>query len=155
MCKRSHRIRRALGIVVAAALLGGGVATASAAGPAKPPDPPAGAGQVSFGRTPAGDTTLLVTFADRPDRDQAEARLAGLGDDVRPVVPEAGVWALAPSSAATARDRALGRAQVTAAEWSLARTPDDRPPPGPPSRPTRPPARARCRSAARRPATRR
>ena len=39
------------------------------------------------------------------------------------------MWALAPSSPATARDRALRRAQVTAAEWSLARTPDDRPPP--------------------------
>ncbi|HMO01023.1 MAG TPA: S8 family serine peptidase [Miltoncostaeaceae bacterium] len=120
---------RALAAVAAAALLGAAAATASAAGPAKPPDPPAGAGQVSFGRPPAGDTTLLVTFSDRPDRDRAAARLAGLGDDVRPVVPEAGVWALGPASPATARDAALRRPRVTAAEWSLARTPDDRPPP--------------------------
>jgi subtilisin family serine protease len=116
-------------LAAAAAVLGAAATTAAAAGPAKPPDPPAGAGQVSFGRTAAGDTTLLVTFADRPDRAQAGARLARLGDDVRPVVPEAGVWALAPAHPATARDAALRRPRVTAAEWSLARTPDDRPPP--------------------------
>jgi subtilisin family serine protease len=129
MCSSLFGGSRAVAALAAAALLGAVAATAAAAGPAKPPDPPAGAGQVSFGRTPAGDTTLLVTFADRPDRGEARARLAGLGDDVRPVVPEAGVWALAPGSPATARDAALRRPQVTAAEWSLARTPDDRPPP--------------------------
>ncbi|HTI34382.1 MAG TPA: S8 family serine peptidase [Miltoncostaea sp.] len=128
---RSRRPRRggALAALAATALLGAAAATAAAAGPAKPPDPPAGAGQVSFGRTEAGDTSLIVTFADRPDRAQARTRLAGLGDEVRPVVPEAGVWALHPTDPATARDRALRRAQVTSAEWSLERTTDERPPP--------------------------
>jgi subtilisin family serine protease len=124
--------RRGAVALAAAALLGGAVATASAAGPAKPPDPPAGGGQVAFGRTAAGERALLVTFADAPRRDRAEARLAGLGD-VRPVVPEVGVWAVAPSDAATARDRALRRPRVTTAEWSLERERDARPaPPTPP-----------------------
>jgi subtilisin family serine protease len=63
---------------------------------------------------------LMVTFADRPDAGDANARLAGLGE-VRPVVPEAGVWSVAPAAPDRARAAALGRAGVEHAEWSLAR----------------------------------
>lgn len=135
MSRGPRRPPRGLGLLAAAALLCWAASAAAAAGPAKPPDPPAGAGQVSFGRTPAGDATLLVTFADRPTRDRAEARLGHLGDRVRPVVPEAGVWAFAPRDPATAREGALRRPRVTAAEWSLARRRDDRPPPPAPPGP--------------------
>ena len=106
-----HVIRRALGIAAAAPLMarrrGHRVRPRA---PAKPPDPPAGAGQASFGRTPAGDThACMVTFADRPDRDQAGRASRGLGDDCGRWCPRPASGALAPASPATARDRALRR----------------------------------------------
>ena len=120
---------RALALAAAALLATAG--TAAAAGPSKPADPPAGSGQSAFARTAGGDRTLLVTFSDAPRRVGAEARLAGLGV-VAPVLAEAGVWGVTAADPATARERALARADVTGAEWSLARATDARPaPPGP------------------------
>ena len=112
------------------AVLALGVATgASAADPAKPPDPVASVdGHTQFGRTLPGREALLITFSDLPRRAAAERRLSGLGA-VAPVLPEAGVWSLRPADAASARRRALVRPGVSAAEWSLARTSADRPPP--------------------------
>jgi subtilisin family serine protease len=74
----------------------------------------------SVGRLAAGQPVLLVTFADRPDRETAQTRLAGLGT-VRPSVPEVGVWEVAVTDAAGARAAALGRPGVERAEWSLER----------------------------------
>lgn len=114
-----------------AALLPAGAAASGAVRP-KAPDPPAGGGQVAFERAAPGGATLLVTFADAPGEAQVAARMAGIGP-ARPVVPEAGVWSVRPARPATARAQALGRPQVAGAEWSLARTSDERPPlPTPP-----------------------
>jgi len=77
----------------------------------------------SVGRVAAGQRVLLVTFADRPDRAVAEARLAGLGT-VRPSVPEVGVWEVAADDPASARRDAMARPRVERAEWSLQRTID-------------------------------
>jgi subtilisin family serine protease len=120
---------RALALAAAALLAAAG--TAAAAGPSKPADPPAGSGQTAFARTAGGERILLVTFSDAPRRAGAEARLAGLGA-VAPVLAEAGVWGVTAADPAIARERALTRARVLSAEWSLARATDDRPaPPGP------------------------
>jgi subtilisin family serine protease len=74
---------------------------------------------------------LLVSFADAPRAELARDRLEGLGD-VAPVLPEAGVWSLRPGAAARARERALARPRVAGAEWSRARSTDERPrPPAP------------------------
>ncbi|WP_217913578.1 S8 family serine peptidase [Miltoncostaea marina] len=125
----------ALAAVLGALATGAGPA---AAGPAKPPEPAAaGAGQAAMARTPVGEATLLVTFADRPGRAAAGRRLAGLGA-AAPVLPEAGVWRLVPLRPAAARERTLRRPAVVSAEWSLARRADDRPPP--PAPPSAPPA---------------
>jgi subtilisin family serine protease len=124
---------------VAAALALGGAASASAAGPAKPgvPEPGAGpAGAVEFSRTAQGGSLLLVTFSDNPTRAVVTARLGDLGA-LAPVVPEAGVWGLSPRDAATARERAIARPQVSGAAWSLQRTSADRP--APPAAPGVPP----------------
>ena len=68
--------------------------------------------------------SLLITFADRPDRAEAERRLAGVGT-VRPSLPEEGIWEVAPSNVSTARGQVLRRDGVLRAEWSLVRTADD------------------------------
>jgi subtilisin family serine protease len=91
-----------------------------------------------FARVAPGARRILVTFADAPRRAEAERRLAGLGAVV-PVLPEAGVWSLAPSDADTARERALRRAGVAAAEWSLLRETTELPRPAPPLPPGPPP----------------
>ncbi len=110
---------------------------ASAAdGPQKPPDPAPGPGVArldgGFAGTADGERSLLVTFSDAPPGRLARARLAGLGT-ARPLVPEAGVWSLAPTDAPRAREAVLARPRVAGAEWSLARRVADRPvPPTPP-----------------------
>jgi subtilisin family serine protease len=113
----------------------GGAATAAAAGPAKPAPPGAGTGTATsaeFARTLPGASRLLVTFRDAPSRSEATWRLRGLGDLV-PVVPEAGVWGLSPTFAASARALVRARPQVSGAAWSLVRDSGDRPaPPTPP-----------------------
>lgn len=68
---------------------------------------------------------LLVTFADRPKRAEAERRLGGIGRPT-PVVPEAGVWALTPAAPSSAPARARRATAVVAAEWSLPRQSDRR-----------------------------
>ena len=84
---------------------------------------PAHVHQASHAWVAAKERVLLVTFSDRPDRVQGEARLAGLGT-VRPSVPEIGVWEVRPATAATARSEALARDHVVRAEWSHERTID-------------------------------
>lgn len=129
--------RGRLPVGLLALLVTAGLATA-ADDPRKPPDPAPGPGIAhvdgDFGPTAAGERTLLVTFSDAPTGAIARARLAGLGA-AAPLVPEAGVWTLAPAAAARARAAALSRPRVTAAEWSLQRHSADRPPrptvPGP------------------------
>lgn len=131
MCER-RPLRRGALAGLALLLATAGVAAGAGADPRKPPDP-AGGGAVAvahgdFAGTASGERTLLVTFADRPAAAEARRRLAGLGD-VAPLVPEAGVWDVAPARPASARAGALRRARVTGAEWSLARRAADRPPP--------------------------
>ena len=125
--------------ILAALALAAAAVPAAAAGPAKDDDPePLGASLAAatatgggFGRTLPGAQRLLVTFADSPGGALARARLAGLGTTA-PVLPEAGVWSLAPRDPARARDRALARPSVSGAEWSLARDAAERPRPPPP-----------------------
>jgi subtilisin family serine protease len=95
------------------------VAAAGTAAAAPHPD--------AFGRTLPGQQRLVVSFADHPTARQAVARLRGLGR-VRPLVPEIGVWSVQPRRPVTARDRALGRIEVQAAEWSLERSSDEQTP---------------------------
>jgi subtilisin family serine protease len=108
-------MRSARALVTAAAVALAVVAPATALG-------------AGFGRTLPGRESLLVTFSDHPTAAEAGARLAGIGA-VRPLVAEAGVFAVDASHPATARAAALGRSHVAAAEWSLART-DEAAPPG-------------------------
>ncbi|MBJ7455438.1 MAG: S8 family serine peptidase [Thermoleophilia bacterium] len=138
----SNRISRRTAALAAALTLCGAAFTATAAaapGPAKPaPGTAAGAApRVEFARTLPGASRLLVTFSDAPSRATAESRLAGLGE-LAPVVPEAGVWGLSPAAPASARERALTRARVAGAEWSLTRRTADRP--APPTAPGAAPA---------------
>jgi len=74
----------------------------------------------SVGRLPAGQTDLIVTFADQPTAAEARRRLAGLGE-VRDLVPEVGAWQLTPTTPAGARRLVLARPEVTRAEWSMAK----------------------------------
>jgi len=74
--------------------------------------------------TPAGDASLVVTFADELPGSAVHAALDHLGA-VRPLVPEAGVWVVRAPATAGLRDQALGVRGVTGAEWSLVRRPDD------------------------------
>ena len=87
------------------------------------------------GRFASVDPVLMVTFDDAPDEATAAARLDGLGT-VSPLAPEAGVWALRDTRAATARRRAMSRPGVQRAEWSTMRSAhaleDPRPVPPPP-----------------------
>ncbi len=123
------------------------VATAAAAAPSAkfPATTPAAPGVAEihevgdFARVAPGPRRILVTFADTPRRAEAERRLAGLGSVV-PALPEAGIWTLTPSDPATARERALRRKGVMAAEWSLARETTELPRPPPPVQPGPPPA---------------
>ena len=69
------------------------------------------------------------TFADHPPAARVRQRLAGLGT-VRPVVPEIGIWSLAPRRPYRARALAGARVEVQSVEWSLARRDDDLPGPG-------------------------
>jgi subtilisin family serine protease len=87
----------------------------------------------------AAKPRLLVTFDDAPAAAEVRGRLAGLGAIV-PVLPEAGVWSLAATDPARARDRVLARPAVAGAEWSLARRTDERPRPPPPTPRGPPPA---------------
>ncbi|WP_217923382.1 S8 family peptidase [Miltoncostaea oceani] len=132
----SERRRLRRGALAGLALLLATAGVASGAGvtaAARKPAEPATAGGVAvahgdFAATASGERSLLVTFADRPAGPEARRRLSGLGA-VAPLVPEAGVWDLAPSRPASARAAVLGRARVSGAEWSLARRAADRPPP--------------------------
>lgn len=85
----------------------------------------------SIGRLPDGAPELLVTFADRPDAGEAQARLADLGT-VSDLVPEVGAWTLTPAVPATARARVLARPEVIRAEWSSVKRTTDLPAPAPP-----------------------
>ena len=78
----------------------------------------------SIGKVPTSGQVLLVTFTDRPGRAIVETRMGGLGA-VSESVPELGIWALAPSRAATARAQVLTRPQVARAEWSMLRKTDN------------------------------
>ena len=73
-----------------------------------------------FARVAPGPRRLMITFGDTPRRAEAERRLSGLGT-VAPALPEAGIWTLTTTDPDTARQRALRRPEVVAAEWSLAR----------------------------------
>ena len=95
-------------------------------------------GPSGFARLAPGTRRILITFADVPRRAGAERRLDGLGPVV-PALPEAGIWSLAPSEPATAREGALRRPGVVAAEWSLAREIAELPRPPPPLTPGPPP----------------
>ena len=143
-----RRAALARAAAVAALALGVAAGSAAAAGPAKPPAPeplgtsPAVAAEVGgFGRTLPGAQRLLVTFADTPPGAEARRRLGALGA-VAPVLPEAGIWGLSPADPAAARDRVLRRADVSGAEWSLARRTAERPRPRPPGPLGPPPALA-------------
>ena len=115
-------------VVPLAALVLAAAATAAAAAPtgkfpaaATVATGTAGINQTGdFARVAPGPRRLMVTFGDTPRRADAERRLTGLGS-VAPALPEAGIWTLTPSDPATARERALQRQDVVAAEWSLAR----------------------------------
>lgn len=118
-------MRRRAGVVLgAAALMGLGVPAAALAdvpdGAAKPSRATIleGGEKTSFGRLAAGPARLIVTFADRPGREEVVERLNGLGA-VRAIVPEAGIWRL--SGRDLDRAAVLRRPRVEAAEWSLAR----------------------------------
>ena len=127
--RRSHAAAAAaaLAILAPAAALG---APASAA-PASAAPASAGPERVAFARTLPGKQSLLVTFSDRPDAAEAARRLAGIGT-VRPLVAEAGVFAVDARDPATARERAERRTGVAAAEWSLARGDEAAAPGAPP-----------------------
>ncbi len=135
----SRSLRATAAVAVAAAALAAAALPAAAAGPGKddPLDAAGPGGAVAaeagagFGRTPAGPQRLLVTFADTPTRAEADGRLGDLGA-ADPVLPEAGVWSLTAGDPASARERALGRPEVSSAEWSLARRAAERPRPAPP-----------------------
>ncbi len=105
--------------------MGGAAATASAAGPAKPPDPPAGAGQVSFGRTPRRrQPTLLVTFGDTARARPGRGAPRGPGRRVRPGGPRGGRLGARARRARPPPATAPSPAPAgDGAEWSLARTP--------------------------------
>ncbi len=109
---------------LAAAALVAGMATTGAAaaqipdGAAKP-NPAAGQAGAPKAAFSAGAPVLIVTFGDRPARPEVLRRLDGLGE-VRPVVPEAGIWSL--RGAALTPSRATRRQGVVAAEWSRTRT---------------------------------
>jgi hypothetical protein len=77
----------------------------------------------SIGEIAEGDS-LLVTFADRPDRDEAERRLRGIGA-IRPSLPEEGIWEVSSAKASSARALVLARPGVVRTEWALVRTTDD------------------------------
>lgn len=116
--------------VAVATLAAAPSALAASAPAAKPPvDAPVAStpARSDFGRTLPGHRSLLVTFADRPTTAEARARLTGLGA-VRPLVAEAGVFAVAAVAPVSAREAALGREHVQAAEWSLARGAEAEPP---------------------------
>ena len=74
--------------------------------------------------TATGNASLVVTFGSPQTDAAAHAQLDSLGT-VAPLVPEAGVWAVAALPDAALRDRALAIAGVTGAEWSLTRRADD------------------------------
>jgi subtilisin family serine protease len=133
-----------LAALVLAAVATGATAAPSAKFPAATPATPgdrAAAIQETggFARVAPGPRRILVTFADTPRRAVAERRLSGLGSIV-PALPEAGIWTLTPSDPATAREAALRRQAVVAAEWSLARDTSELPRPAPPVPPGPPPA---------------
>ena len=74
----------------------------------------------TMGQVPSTGATLLVTFAGTPSGADVAQALVGLGR-IRQSVPEAGIWELAPSAAATARADVMRRAGVIRAEWSMTR----------------------------------
>ena len=133
----SDRSARALSCALAACALGAvSAAPALGYGPLKRPEPAPAAGAIVAGAhdaRAAGGNALLITFADAPPSAAAERRLAGLGR-VSPVVPEAGVWRLVPSTREpAARSIASARPGVVAAEWALSRTSDEVTPPTKPT----------------------
>lgn len=126
-------------LVPLTALVLAAAAVAAAAAPSGkfPAARPAGSGAAQitetggFARVATGPRRIIITFVDTPRRAEAERRLSGLGSVV-PALPEAGIWTLTPSDPDTARDRALRRQGVVAAEWSLARETTELPRPAPP-----------------------
>ncbi len=71
----------------------------------------------------AAPGTLLVTFDDRPNRAEASARLGAHGT-VRPVLPEAGIWAVGATSRAGQVAGVATHPRVVLAEWSARRSTD-------------------------------
>ena len=138
-------LRRAvpLAALVFAAVATGAVAAPSGKFPATSAAPGDRAAAIQetgdFARMAPGARRILVTFADTPRRAEAERRLEGLGP-IAPALPEAGIWTLRPSDPANARERALRRQRVAAAEWSLAHETAELPRPPPPVPPGPPPA---------------
>ena len=109
---RGSSLRR--GLVLLAAAAGLAVPAAGLAASAPP----------HLATTAAGTASLVVTFGAPQTDDAAHAQLDALGT-VTPLVPEAGVWAVAARPDSALRDRALAIAGVTGAEWSLVRRADD------------------------------
>lgn len=109
------------GLLLLAAVAGLALPSASLAATAPP----------RLATTATGNASLVVTFAEPQADANAHAQLDPLGT-VTPLVPEAGVWAVAAQPDASLRDRALAIAGVTGAEWSLVRRADDIAPAAPP-----------------------
>lgn len=75
------------------------------------------------GAASAAPGTLLVTFDDRPSRAEASARI-GTHGAVRPVLPEAGIWAIGVRSRDGQIAAVSAHPRVVIAEWSARRTTD-------------------------------
>jgi hypothetical protein len=126
-------------LLAAAAVALAGAALTPAAGAAVPakagePGSPATAAAApygTFGRTVPGRARLMITFLDSPRAAVARKRLASIGE-ASPLLPEAGIWIVAPDRFGNARERALALPQVAGVEWSLARGQRARPRPAPP-----------------------
>ncbi len=124
--------RRVVVALAGAAAVGTAVAATAGAAPIppKPADPvplgvrpPASLAEDGAGRAAAlAPSRLMVTFVDRPTAPVARRRLGGVGT-VAPLLPEAGVWSVAPRERRTARAGALALGGVVGAEWSLRRQP--------------------------------
>ena len=134
MSRRRPAPRRSLAVALAVVAVGGAAAAAPAAAaeiPAKPFEPaPLGARppaslaeRAAVASVALAPSRLMVTLADLPSPAVARRRLDALGS-VAPLVPEAGVWSVAPRDRRTARRRALAVEGAVGAEWSLSRSSD-------------------------------